>query len=208
MERLAGKVAMWLKDKAHLDEERTEIVEYGIISLLLFVFPLFFILLFCWMLRILSEGLSVALTAAFLRSVTGGAHLSSPYRCIILSTLVPILLGLLGRFLAPFTPQGMMVGILIAAVIWGFYIIHNYAPAEVEEKPLRPERRGVYLRLSFVFAALWALFSAYLIWIKAGSIFLAVVFGYLWQLTTLTPFGFSIYQALSRLGVSKKEGKR
>lgn len=197
MEALAEKIARWFGTNLGLDEDQREVIAYAVITLFLLIIPLFFLLILCWFFGVLYEGLTVALTAAILRSVTGGAHLSSPWRCILISTAVPVLFALGAKAAGPYISAGTMTGILILALSWGLYTIHLYAPAEVKEKPVKPEKRGVYRRMSFLYTVIWAVFAGYLIYKDAGNLFLATTLGFIWQMITLTPIGFYIYRRLS-----------
>jgi accessory gene regulator B len=198
MEQWAKSIAGWFQMNMELDEDKTEVIEYSLISLFLLVFTLFFIIVFCWILGVLWEGLTAALTIAILRSVTGGAHLDSPWRCVFLSAILPAGFGYLSHHFASFIPEWAILCFLIVLLIWGLYYIIRFAPVESEAKPIRPERRSIYRNLGIGFAIIWAVLVFVLLQFKANELFLASALGFAWQILTLTPFGFQICNQLSR----------
>ena len=198
MEQWAKSIAGWFQANMELDEDKTEVIEYSLISLFLLLFTLLLIIAICWILGVLREGLTAALTMAILRSVTGGAHLGSPWRCVIVSTILPAGFGYLSRHFASFIPERAMLCFLIILLIWGLYYIIRYAPVESEAKPIRPERRFIYRRLGIGIAIVWAVLAFVLLYFKANGILLASICAFAWQILTLTPCGFQIYNQLSQ----------
>ena len=105
MQRWIQSVALWFKGQLDLDEEKTEVVAYALTSLFLIFVDLTLLVLVCWFLGVLKEGLIAAFTGALLRSATG-AHLSSPWRCAVLTALLPAFFGYLGSTRAFACPGG------------------------------------------------------------------------------------------------------
>lgn len=198
MEKWAQKIAFWFKDQLQLDDEKTEVVAYSVTSLFLFFANLCFLFFVCRLLGVVTEGFTAALTAAALRSVTGGAHLSSPQRCIILSSLLPASFGYLGKHVGTLLSREILVVILFSTLVWALFIIAKYAPAEVKERPIKPEKRGFYRKAGMVATLCWVVLAGYFLLAGYPALFLAGSCGFVWQTITLTPFGFTIYLRLSR----------
>jgi len=197
MEKWAGKIAFWFKNQLQLDEEKTEVVAYSVTSLFLLFTNLCFIFIVCRLLGIVKEGFTAAFTAAALRSVTGGAHLSSSRRCTILSCVLPASFGYLGKHAGPLLSLKISAGILLLNLVWALYVVAQYAPAEVKARPIRPEKRGFYRKAGMVATLCWAVLAGYFLCAGYPALFVAGSCGFLWQTITLTPLGFTIYYRLS-----------
>ncbi len=197
MEKWAQKIAFWFKDQLQLDEDQTEVVAYSVTSFFLLCANLCFLFFVCRLLGVVGEGFTAALTAAALRSVTGGAHLSSPWRCLIFSSLLPASFGYLGKQAGTLLSPGIMAAILFSTLVWALLIVAKYAPAEVKERPIKPEKRGFYRKAGIIVTFAWAVLAGYFLFAGYPAHFLAGSCGFVWQTITLTPLGFTIYSRLS-----------
>lgn len=208
MEKWVLRIALWFKKQLDLDEEKTEVVAYALTSLFLVIIDLTLILVVCGFLGVIQEGLIAALTGAVLRSVTGGAHLSSPWRCAILSALLPAFFGYLGKFAGPLLTSEILVVFLFFTLIWGVFIVNRYAPAEVKARPIRPEKRGFYRKAGILLVLFWAIPAFFFLSTNRPAFFLAGSCGLWWQTITLTPPGFTIYRYLSDWKLKRKGVRR
>jgi accessory gene regulator B len=207
MQRWIQSIALWFKEQLDLDEEKTEVVAYALTSLFLIFVDLTLLVLVCWFLGVLKEGLIAAFTGALLRSATGGAHLSSPWRCAVLTALLPAFFGYLGKYAGPLLAPEVLLILLLFLLIWGVVIVNKYAPAEVKERPIKPEKRGFYKKAGILLVIFWAIPALFFISTGRPVFFLAGSCGLWWQTVTLTPPGFAIYRYLSDLGSKRKEAK-
>ena len=207
MQRWIQSVALWFKGQLDLDEEKTEVVAYALTSLFLILVDLALLVLVCWFLGVLKEGLIAAFTGALLRLATGGAHLSSPWRCAVLTALLPAFFGYLGKYAGPLLAPEVLLILLISLLVWGIVIVNKYAPAEVKERPIRPEKRGFYRKAGIMLVIFWAIPALFFLSTNRPGFFLAGSCGLWWQTVTLTPPGFAIYRYLSDLGLKRKEAK-
>lgn len=204
MEKWAKMVAYWFQTNLELDQDRTEVIEYSIISILLLFFNFLFILIFGFMLGALYEGLIVAFTIMLLRAFTGGAHLASPWRCVIITAAITAGLGFISRNYANRFSAWLLICILIIILIWGLYYILRYAPVESEEKPIRPERRICYRNFGIAFVMIWTGLVTLCLFFSMKKVFLASLCGFAWQILTLTPVGFKIYKIFSRVSLKRR----
>ncbi|HHU81676.1 MAG TPA: accessory gene regulator B family protein [Firmicutes bacterium] len=207
MQRWVQPIALWFKDQLGLDEEKTEVVAYALTSLFLIFVDLALLVVVCGLLGVLKEGLIAACTGALLRSVTGGAHLSSPWRCAVLSALLPGFFGYLGKYAGPLLAPEVLLILLLSVLIWGVIIVNKYAPAEVKERPIRPEKRGFYRKAGILLVLFWAIPAFFFLSTNRPALFLAGSCGLWWQTVTLTPPGFAIYRYLSEWRLKRKEAK-
>jgi accessory gene regulator B len=205
MQRWIQSVALWFKGQLDLDEEKTEVVAYALTSLFLIFVDLTLLVLVCWFLGVLKEGLIAAFTGALLRSATGGAHLSSPWRCAVLTALLPAFFGYFGKYAGPLLAPEVLLILLLFLLAWGVVIVNKYAPAEVQERPIKPEKRGFYRKAGILLVIFWVIPALFFLSTNRPGFFLAGSCGLWWQTVTLTPPGFAIYRYLSDLGLKRKE---
>ena len=207
MQKWIEPIAFWFKKELDLDKEKTEVLAYALTSLFLIFVDLALLVLVCGLLGVLKEGLVAACTGALLRSVTGGAHLSSPWRCAILSSLLPGFFGFLGKYAGPMLAPEVSLILLLSLLIWGVIIVNKHAPAEVKERPIKPEKRGFYRIAGILMVLLWGIPAVFFLSTNRPALFLAGSCGIWWQTVTLTPSGFTIYRYLSDWGLIRKEVK-
>ncbi|NLW10268.1 MAG: accessory gene regulator B family protein [Firmicutes bacterium] len=204
MQKWVQPIALWFKKELDLDEEKTEVVAYALTSLFVILLDLALLVLVCGLLGVLKEGLVAACTGALLRMFTGGAHLSSPWRCAILSSLLPAFFGLFGKYTGPMLVPEFSLILLLSVLVWGVIIVSKYAPAEVKERPIRPEKKGFYRKAGILLVVLWGIPAVFFLSTNRPELFLAGSCGLWWQTVTLTPPGFTIYRYLSDLGSKER----
>ncbi len=143
------------------DTYEKALMAYAIEGYLAVCYGLVLLALAGWAVGAFWESLIVAATAAFFKSFTGGAHLSTPTRCAVMGTVILAGLGLLVKHLS--------LAALPTPVVWAVLLLDNlfvwlYAPVAVPEKPLAERQRAVLGVLARMAIALLTL--ACLLWVK------------------------------------------
>jgi len=149
------------------DTYEKALMAYAIEGYLAVCYGLVLLVLAGWAIGAFWESLIVAATAAFFKSFTGGAHLSTPTRCALVGTVILAGLGLLAKYVS-FT-------MIPAPVLWSILAFDNlcvwlYAPVAVPEKPLVERQRavlGVLARMAIALLTLACLFWVKLPWLTA-----------------------------------------
>ena len=141
------------KENSEIDEERAEIIKYGL-QLLVGEVPKFFIMAaIAWALGILK--LTIICFACMLpyRMFSGGFHLKTHLGCIIGTSLMYT--G--NAFVSQYIEIPLMQKIIFAILLWVFAIvmIYKYAPADTENVPIisKKERRKKKI-LSYIMATI------------------------------------------------------
>lgn len=196
-ERLAVNIGRKAKLILGVDEDEEQIIIYGAISLLQTIFAILWVIIIGLFLGVLYEALIFSVAVGILRKYSGGAHASSPSRCIIIGTALAAAAGIAIDKLFYKLPMSTVAVINIFFIIISFIIVFKNAPVDSIKKPItNMEMKKRFKRISmfviFVFfLIIIILFKFYIVnpqvyYVKVvESVCLAV----LWQSITLTKPG-------------------
>ncbi len=176
------------KENPDIDDERAEVINYGI-HLIIGEIPKFFIIMGV---ALLLGILDLTILAYFLvlpfRGASGGFHLKTHIGCIVGSIIFFCGIGLLGKYLI----LGTTVKYIVSFAIWAFGMItvKLYAPADTENVPIisKNERKKkriesyITLTLSIVIA----------LFIKNEVISNIIIYGMLFQSISITRFAYNL----------------
>ena len=201
MERLARKLAESIGASLGKSEDDVAVVTYGLIGILQ-VFAIFLLVssigfaAACWF-----EVMIVFLSVGFLRRLSGGAHSSGIYSCLIYSVFFVCTLAALARYALIYLPFLANCGIVAVIFIYGYVMIALKAPVAPPNKPVRTEakrkrlRKGAFIVLTvfLVINVLLLLFGA-MLHPTLYSVGLSLAISVLWQIFMMTKAGhFFIY---------------
>jgi len=143
-----------------------------------------------------NEMLIIVFAAGMFRLLTGGAHASSYYRCLVSSLIIFTSLGYLFNVSLPcFTSTNSVhfSPFLLSGFIW----VLRYAPIPPENKPLKREKdyrnRKVYACLIYLTISGLFYYTDTIWWMLAVSI------GIIWQSFTLTQLGHRLIIGLDSI---------
>lgn len=183
-------------------QEAADRAAYALENLFLFLLTLAAIVLTASLAGLFWPTIIAAATGAVMRKASGGAHLSSPWRCILVSTSLGLLLGFTGRLAASFLVLPGVAGFVVMA---GALILFRYAPASTPAKPIPPLQRRTLKVFALILLGLWTLGIFAL---PVGRDLLgASVAGMTWQLLTITPAGYACYHIIDGLWAKGGEKK-
>lgn len=178
------------KENPDIDDERAEIIMYGLQNIIGELPKGIIILLIAYILGILKLTLISILIVAPYRCVSGGVHMKTHIGCIIYTLLLYSGSALLGRYV-------VLTGstkVIIAFAVWIFcmIMIKLYAPADTENLPiLRKKERKQKQILSYIILT-FEIFIA--VFIKNSTIAGIIIFGDLLQTITITRIAYKITQ--------------
>ena len=170
------------KEMPEIDDERAEIIMYGLQNVIGELPKGLVILVIAYFLGIFQLTLISMLIIAPYRSVSGGVHVKTHFGCIMLTSVLYIVPALLGKYIV-FTKLAKYISI---ALIWifGMIMIKLYAPADTENVPIlrRKERmqKQIFSYIIFTVELLIALV------INNPMITSIIIFGDLIQTLTIT----------------------
>lgn len=189
--KLIAQQAHLLAEEVGLDSSQEQVVQYSLTILTTTVFGYLAIAIGGWLTGAMLPALVAACSASLLRIFSGGAHASTPLRCVLSGGVIFACIGwLAGRISPEWLPYLLALTVLSATVSLGLY-----APADTPGKPITSQlQRKTLLKWSFVSLFLWALLITYLsssVRTESGLITSSIL-GIGWQTLTITPLGYQL----------------
>ena len=122
------------KEMPDIDEEKAEIINYGLQNIIGEIPKTFLVLIISWFLGIWKETLMTFLILMPYKSVSGGFHLKTHLGCILATTLFYCGIPVLAKMVMI---TGVVKYIIIVCIgIFGICMIKLYAPADTENVPI------------------------------------------------------------------------
>lgn len=135
--RLSTKVSGYLVEELNYPEEKRDIISYSLDTLFLFFTGYITILLIGWFMGIPGAVLCTLLSGDILRKFSGGFHLSTPYRCLALTTVMYITVSWLSvHAYAIWGAESVYRFVLFILCFACFIIVRKYAPVDNPAKPI------------------------------------------------------------------------
>ena len=190
------------KQMPDIDDERAEIINYGLQNILGEI-PKFFIMLgIAYILGVLKLSLIAFLIILPYRSTSGGFHLKTHIGCIISTCTFYCGTALLAKYIVLNSITKYILIILLG--VFGIFMIKLYAPADTENVPIlrRKDRKRKQILSYFFFIT--GLIIAMLI--NSNIITNIIIFGYLMQTCMITKlayrltnnkYGYEVYENTS-----------
>ena len=176
------------KENPEIDDERAEIICYGLQLLLGEVPKMFITLIVAYFLGILKLTLIMVLVLMPYRAFSGGFHLHTHIGCIISTTLYYCCIPKISIYFY-FNSQTKIFFVL-CALIFGIIIIKKYAPADTENVPiLREKERKQKKILSYISYILGLTVTLF---IKDNVVSNIIIFGYIMQTLMITPIAYKL----------------
>ena len=176
------------KENPEIDDERAEIICYGLQLLLGEVPKMFITLIVAYFLGILRLTLIMVLVLMPYRAFSGGFHLHTHIGCIISTTLYYCCIPKISIYFY-FNSQTKLIFVL-CALIFGIIIIKRYAPADTENVPILQEKerkqKKILSYISYILGLTVTLF------IKDNVVSNIIIFGYIMQTLMITPIAYKL----------------
>lgn len=202
--RFARMIGVRLALALEMSSDAAERAAFALENIFLFLLTLGAIILSAALCGLFWPAVVASATGAIMRKASGGAHLGGPWRCILVSTVLALLLGLAGRIGGAVLTLPVMKIVAGFVFLGGLLLLLLYAPAATPAKPIPPRQGAVLKGLSVIFLVLWTVGS---FTINMGRELLgASMAGMVWQLWTITPAGYSLYHIID--GLWAKGGER
>ena len=176
------------KEMPEVDDERAEVIMYGLQNIIGELPKGIIILIIAYILGIFKLTVISILIIAPYRCVSGGVHMKTHIGCIIYTLLLYSGSSLLGKYI-------VLTGnakIMLAIVVWIFcmIMIKLYAPADTENLPiLRKKERKQKQIISYIIITSEILIA---IFIKNTTISGIIIFGDLIQTLTITRIAYKV----------------
>jgi accessory gene regulator B len=171
-----------------IDDERAEVINYGLQLLIGEIPKIFITLVIAFLLGILKWTLLTVLVITPYRAVSGGVHLHTHVGCVISTTLMYCGTALFAKYIVL---SGIIKYIVVGLVwIFGIIMIKLYAPADTENVPiLRKKERMIKKFLSYMVFTIGLVIALI---IPNSIVSNILVFGYFIQTLTITRLIYKI----------------
>lgn len=187
-----------------VDDERAEIIEYGL-QLIIGEIPKFFITLaIAYLIGVFKLTLLTLIILIPYRTVSGGFHLKTHIGCIVTTTLFYCGVAFLAKYVI--IPQNVEYILALCIWIFGMTMIRLYAPADTENVPiLRKSERKQKRILSYIIFTLGIILAIIIHNTVVSNILL---FGYLLQSVMITriaykltgsKYGYEVYEETAQI---------
>ena len=190
---MVDKICTYLTNKIRkeipdIDDERAEVIMYGLQNIIGEIPKIFIIFLISYFLGIFELTLIAVLFVAPYRCFSGGVHMKTHIGCIVYTLLLYTGSALIGKYI-------VLTGIVkyvIASIVWTFcmIMIKLYAPADTENVPIlrKEERRQKQIFSYFILTA------EFIVAILSNNTVIAgiIIFGDLIQTLTITRLAYNL----------------
>lgn len=199
---MLAKIARQLGDSLaralELPQEAADRAAYALEILFLYILTLAAIAIPAYLLGLFWPAMAATLTAGAMRSVSGGAHLNSPWRCIVLSSLIAITLGMTSQILDTNVSPFFSAFIAWGTLVLGSIVLFKYSPVDTQAKPIPSNKLIIFKYLSLSVLFLWVI--ALLFLPLRMNLRWASMLGMIWQITSLTPIGHHVFYSIDKFG--------
>ena len=176
------------KEMPEVDDERAEVIMYGLQNIIGELPKGIIILIIAYILGIFKLTVISILIIAPYRCVSGGVHMKTHIGCIIYTLLLYSGSSLLGKYIV--LTGNAKIMLTIVAWIFCMIMIKLYAPADTENLPiLRKKERKQKQILSYIIITSEILIA---IFIKNTTISGIIIFGDLIQTLTITRIAYKV----------------
>ncbi|KTE92800.1 accessory gene regulator ArgB-like protein [Desulfitobacterium hafniense] len=145
---LSSNVTKLITRELDYDEDKKEIIAYAIETSLLAIIGTLLLILFAMIINVLKSALIAAVFGVLLRRVSGGAHFSTPTKCLVFGAVLYTILGFLAQNFVQYQliPDYMIwLSLAISLLIVAFL-----APVDSESKPIHSKSLRKKLKASSV----------------------------------------------------------
>lgn len=145
------------KEMPEIDDERAEIINYGLQNIIGEIPKFFIVILVSIVLNIWKNTLLTFLIILPYRAFAGGVHLKTHIGCIIATTTMYCLPGAIAKYMDIGTYKYTLI---ILVWIFAMAMIKLYAPADTENVPIlrKKERRNKKI-LSYIFVTILSIIA-------------------------------------------------
>jgi accessory gene regulator B len=196
MEILARKLANEIARTMQYDDEKEQVVAYGLIAIIQTAVTTVIVLLLGFLIGAPAEAMILCFSVSLLRRYTGGAHAETIELCTAISVIYCTVFSYVSRFVIGPAIGWCLLGAVSAGIyLAAFAVVYRRVPVDSPNKPIRTEnkrkrmRKGSYLTLSVFFIVSVAVLLFGLKNNKVLSLQVSLLFGIAWQVFTLTKTG-------------------
>lgn len=201
-ENIIHSITNYIADEIGADSKKKDRIRFGLEILISTFLSVVLSLGLAKILGLFKIVVVILLVNGLMKLIAGGIHLKTVGECALFSALVLNFMAYLVISLQKLIYNVWPLFLVISA----FYIFISlllWSPAEVEEKPIKGERKRKTLRI-------WSIIVSALLLTEVGLSFyffkdkfiifnLSIIFGILFQVFTISPFAYKIIDIYYRI---------
>ena len=171
-----------------IDDEKAEVINYGLQNLLGEIPKTFIMLFVAYILGIFEWSLFTFLALFIYKGASGGVHLKTHIGCIIFTCTFYCIIPFISKFIV----MSQIVKYIVVTFVWifGIIMIKLYAPADTESVPILQEKvrrkKRIVAYISFSISLLVALI------VQNNMVSNILILANLFQTITITKFIYKI----------------
>ena len=200
---MCDNVTSYLAKELDLKKEKADVVKYGIFALSQMIINIICVIIFGMIFNVLIESLIISFVVSILRKSSGGAHASSPEKCVLIGTTFSVGLACI---LKNINISFLYVCLLIIIIfLYAYYLIYKLAPVDSPNKPIRSMKKKLRLKKSsLIILSMYLLVIILCLLIFAITkktvvlkYILCICSGVVWQVFSLTQAGHNIFKYIN-----------
>ncbi|WP_432408344.1 accessory gene regulator ArgB-like protein [Wukongibacter sp. M2B1] len=189
MKRLADSISKYISSELHYNEEKTEILSYGLQILLGTSISVVSTLVFAYFLSIFQSTLTVITSYIIFRRLIGGSHYDTQTKCYFMGTLLILSLGKLGEIISLTATGVSILSILLyvlsvkATILW--------VPAGTEKKMIKNIKTRKKIKIEvIILLTIWIIICNCLNSISISKYLISSFLGVFLAFFLVTPLGY------------------
>ena len=190
IETLCNKLTLKIRYKMpEIDEERAEIINYGLQLVLGEIPKTLILLIIAYLLGVFELSILALLFIMPYRTFSGGVHLKTHIGCIVATSLMYIGNAFLSKNIIL---ESIYTKYVLIGIIWIFSLlmIKLYAPADTEAVPILRQKERTFKRImSYIIMTVTLVIASFL---KNTVISNILIFGTLFQTISITRFIYKV----------------
>ena len=185
------------KEMPDIDDEKAEVINYGLQNLFGEIPKTFIMLFVAYILGIFEWALFTFVALFIYKGASGGVHLKTHIGCIIFTCTFYCIIPFISKFIV----MSQIVKYIVISLVWifGIIMIKLYAPADTESVPILQDKvrkkKRIVSYISFSIALLVALI------VQNNMVSNILILANLFQTITITKFIYKITNNKYRYGV-------
>lgn len=210
MEKLSRKIAEAIGKNLGKTDEEVAVIAYGMTGIIQFSAIFLFSSIVGILFGFWIESAVVFLSVGFLRRLTGGAHSSGIYSCLIYSVLFVSGISALSVYVLPLLEWYVNVILCGAVFLYGYVMVALKAPVSPPNKPCRTEakrkrlRKGAFIVLTLFLITVITFILCRDLCGRLYSVGIALAISTIWQIVMMTRAGHAFVDFVDGLFSSRK----
>ena len=167
------------------DDEKIEVINYGLESLYLTFTKIFFILFLSIVLGILKNVILLIIFYNIIRFTAFGMHAKKSWHCLIISSTMFI--G--GVYICEYVFIPFILKVILSLIC--IFLVFKYAPADTEKRPIiNKKRRKIYKILSILLSGI---FTTLIVIFNESLISNYLLLGLVWATIMILPISYRLF---------------